>query len=98
MQQSASPCVIMANEPRAYREVMTTAFRRLRPQLAILMVEPDALDDQMSAQAGCTRPLVVHSRRSAPLPTHVGASVLLYPDGEDWARVSLAGQHTHYSA
>ncbi len=94
MQQPDNPCIIMANEPRAYREVMAATFRALRPHLAIATAEPDELGRELVGPAGCTRRLVVHSRRTATVPDGVAAWVLLYPDGDDTATVSIAGRQT----
>lgn len=38
----------MANEPRAYREVIAEAVRELRPGVEVRTTEPDALDDAVS--------------------------------------------------
>jgi hypothetical protein len=40
--------LLMANEPRAYREVIAEAVRELRPGVEVRTVEPGALDEAIS--------------------------------------------------
>ena len=40
--------VLMAIEPRSYREVIGEAIRGLRPHLEVVIVEPDALEPEMA--------------------------------------------------
>ncbi len=88
---ASQPCILMANEPRAYREVIAAACRRLRPHLEVTTVEPDELDAQLTR---CAHQVVVHSQRGAIMPAQVLAWVLLYPDGENHATISLGGEQT----
>jgi hypothetical protein len=94
MQQPDTPCIIMANEPRAYREVMAAAFRSLRPQLEIVTVEPDELGAYLARHEPA---VVVYSREGETVPARVFARVLLYPDGESRATVSVARVETSYA-
>ena len=44
------PCkalVLLANEPRAYRESIAQVFRQLRPNLEVITAEPDELEDRV---------------------------------------------------
>ena len=41
------PRVLMANEPRAYREGIAAVIGQLRPVVEVETVEPDALDDSI---------------------------------------------------
>ncbi len=84
-------CVLLANEPRVYREAMATAFRRLRPGAEIIVAEADELDEQIRD----LRPhLVMSSQAARCLEDHPLSHVLLYSEGESKALVSLDGQQT----
>jgi hypothetical protein len=87
------PRIVLANEPRAYRDVMAAAFRNLRPQLEIVTVEPDDLGAYL---AEAEPAVVVYSREGDGLPPRVFAWVLLYPDGENRATVRVAREETSY--
>ena len=41
------PRVLMANEPRAYREGIAAVIGQLRPTVEVETVEPNALDDSI---------------------------------------------------
>src|SRR5829696_2540878 len=41
------PRVLMANEPRAYREGIAAVISQLRPAVEVETVEPDALDESI---------------------------------------------------
>jgi hypothetical protein len=81
--------VVVGNEPRYYREVLAEALRCLRPDLEIVLTEPAMLDEE--AQRGGL-PLVICSRLSPTILALKVGWVLLYPDGENRAVVSIAGQ------
>ncbi len=83
--------VLLVNEPRVYREAMATAFRRLRPGAEIVVAESDQLDDQIRD----LRPhLLMSSQPARCLEDHPLPHVLLYPEGESKALVSIDGQQT----
>ncbi len=83
--------VLLANEPRVYREAMASAFRYLRPGAEIVVAESDELDDQVTE----FRPhLVLSSQAARSLEDHPLPHVLLYPEGESKALVSIDGQQT----
>ena len=88
------PRIVLANEPRAYRDVMAAAFRSLRPEMEIVTVEPDDLGAYL---AEAEPAVVVYSRQGDGLPPRVFAWVLLYPDGENRATVSVAREETSYA-
>ena len=83
--------VVLANEPRAYREVIAAAFRHLRPQVEVIAVEPDDLDAEVVRRhphlVVCS--LLTDAARTVPL-----AWVVLYPGGETRTVVGMAGQQT----
>ncbi len=83
--------VIVANEPRSYREVMAATVSRLRPGIHVYAVEPDHLDTEVAR----LRPhMVVCSRLTEALKEHALSWILLYPDGEDTATTNIAGVQT----
>jgi hypothetical protein len=80
--------VLVANEPCAYREAITDVLRELRPHIEVNAVEPEGLDGEVAR----LRPhLVVCSRITAAVSTLL-AWVMLYPDGENRAVISTAGE------
>ncbi len=82
------PCIIVANEPRAYREALAYAFGIHYPRAEVVVIEPHRLDREVAA----LDPLVMVSSRPGAAP---GARrlvwVTLYPDGEDRAVVAAPG-------
>ncbi len=83
--------VLVANEPRAYRETLAAAFQRLRPHLAVIMVEPADLDAAVRALA----PRVVVCSQLTPLVEQtVPTWVLLYPAGQRAAVLRSAHERT----
>ncbi len=82
--------ILVANEPCTYREAITDALRELRPQIEVSAIEPDGLDGEVAR----LRPhLVVCSRITAPVHALL-AWVMLYPDGENRAVLSIVGECT----
>ena len=83
-------CVLIANEPRTYREALVAALRAFRPQVEVSTVEPHGL----AAEIGRLRPhLVVCSRLSTVMPAGPLSWVVLYPHEENRAEVFTAGEH-----
>jgi hypothetical protein len=83
--------IVVANEPRAYREVLAAAVQELRPQLEVLAVEPAELD---GAVARLAPRLVVCSQLSEVVETRAPAWVVLYPEGEGRAVIGVGGRRT----
>ena len=83
--------ILIANEPRAYREAITAALRALRPHAEVILVEPDRLDGAVLRLAP---DLVVCSRLTEAVRACPLAWVLLYPNGKSQAVISFAGQLT----
>jgi hypothetical protein len=83
--------ILVANEPRAYRDVIAGAFRELRPQHEVIPVEPDQLDGEV---ARLHPHLVVCSRLSPVIETGPVSWVMLYPDNESRTVISIAGEQT----
>ena len=80
--------VLMANEPRAYREVIAAAIRELRPGVEVITVEPDDLEGSIPRLAP---DIVVCNRATGPVRDRVPVWVELYPDYAPWSVVSVRG-------
>jgi hypothetical protein len=84
----ANTCIVVANEPRAYREAFAAVLQELRPHIEVICIEPDDLDGTVSH--GRPR-LVLCSRLTEALQMCCDAWILLYPNGENRALISVAG-------
>lgn len=81
--------IIVANEPRSYREVLSRTFEHLRPDAEVVEVEPGDLDGEL---ARCKVPcLVVCSRVGRVVERRALSWVELYPGGESFSRVNISG-------
>lgn len=80
--------IVLANEPRSYREVIAAAIQSLRPHLEVLVVEPESLD---SVVTSLSPDLLICSTLTETLRREARAWVELYPGGEQLATVSLGG-------
>ncbi len=86
MGRSGAMRVMIANEPRAYREVIAAAFQRLRPHVEVSVVEPVGSDE---ALARLSPHFVIWSRADEPPSEHLVAWVSLYPGGRNQAVIRL---------
>jgi hypothetical protein len=84
----SAPCIVVANEPRAYREALARAFRVRRPDVPVFLAEPGGLDRAVLDRAPA---VVVCSALSAVVRTRPRTWIVLYPGGEDRAVLSVAG-------
>ena len=80
--------IVVANEPRSYREAMAVACRVLCPEVEVILAEPAELD---AAVVRLDPQFVLCSRLTEGLRTGSRAWVLLYPEGEGRAVISVAG-------
>ena len=80
--------VLVANEPRTYREAMACAVRELRPNVEVLTVEPEALESEVKRGVPA---LVLCSRATSAVQESSLAWVELYPDGKPQATLSVDG-------
>ena len=88
----AATRILLANEPRLYREVIAGALRIVRPHLEVIVVEPEDLD---AAVVRLAPDLVLCSRLTEVVETRPRAWVVLYPDMETRAVIAIAGErHT----
>ncbi len=83
--------ILLANEPRAYREVMAGAVQQLRPQHEVVAVAPDDLDAEVLR---LDPQLVLCSHLTPAVQAHPLTWVMLYPGGETRAEISIGGEHT----
>jgi hypothetical protein len=87
----AKTCIVVANEPRAYREALAAALHELRPHIEVICIEPNDLEGTVCAY----RPrLVLCSRRTEAVERCSEAWILLYPERENRAVISVAGRRT----
>lgn len=83
--------VLLANEPRAYRETLAAVFRALRPAAEIYAV----CSDELCETARDFRAhLVVCSRATAAVEETALAWIELYPDYGARSHVNLGGRHS----
>jgi len=81
--------ILIANEPRAYREAIADTFTALCPDACCVLVEPAELDREVAR----VKPhLVVCSSYSAHIDMYALAWVMLYPEGRSEATISIDGQ------
>ena len=81
--------VLVANEPRSYREVMAGALRRLRPLVEVVVAEPTDLDHEVLLHAP---DLVVCSSLTEAVESGVSCWVVLYPGGDSRVEINLSGE------
>ena len=87
------PRVLMANEPRAYREGIAAVIGQLRPEGEIETVEPDALDpaiQRFSPDMG------ICSKVTDALKSRVRVCVELYPENASLSVASIGGRRVEY--
>jgi hypothetical protein len=87
------PRVLMANEPRAYREGIAAVIGQLRPEVEVKTVEPSALDASISR---LSPDMVVCSKATDALKGSVRVWVELYPDNASWSVASIGGKRMEY--
>ena len=80
--------VLLANAPLSYRQAMAAAITALRPDVDVVLGEPEALDTEVER----LRPDVVVCSHVTPLvQIRVLAWVDLYPEGDRHATISIDG-------
>jgi hypothetical protein len=81
--------VLMAIEPRSYREVIGEAIRGLRPHLEVVIVGPDALEPEI---ARLDPELVIYSRPSIAATNGGSAWIEFRPYDQAAARIYVGGR------
>jgi hypothetical protein len=92
--QRGRPRVLMANEPRAYREGIAAVIGQLRPSVEIEIVEPDALDASIKR---FSPDMVICSKATETLKGRVRVWVELYPDNGALSVASIGGRRMEYT-
>jgi hypothetical protein len=87
----ANTCMLVANEPRAYREALAAALQELQPHIEVICIEPADLDRNVCQYSPR---LVLCSRLTEAVETCCDAWILLYPDRANRAVISVAGRRT----
>jgi hypothetical protein len=83
--------ILLANEPRSYRETLSAAFRILRPNTEVIVIDPDELDaevERLSPQ------LVICSHATLDVKARSLAWVELYPEHGSESVVSVGGKRS----
>ena len=88
------PRVLMANEPRAYREGIAAVIGQLRPTVEVQTVEPNALDDSIERFAP---DMVICSKATETLKDRVRVWVELYPENGSLSVANIGGRRTEYT-
>ena len=78
--------ILLANEPRSYRETLAAAFRILKPNTEVFVIDPDKLDGEVER---LSPQLVICSRKTRTVETRSLAWVELYPEDRSVSVVSV---------
>ena len=82
--------VLVANEPRAYRDVISGALRALRPGLDVATAEPEELDREFLLRL--SPQLVVCSEVTQAIESFAPAWIELYPGHSGGAVVCIGDE------
>lgn len=80
--------ILVANEPRSYREVIGAALQALKPNVEVLTIEPEDLDREVERSAP---DLVLCSRLTPAVEDEVPAWIELYPNGDPLVAMRIDG-------
>jgi hypothetical protein len=83
--------VVVANEPRAYREVAAEVLSKLRLEVEFLLVDPRDLEETV---ARLHPDMVVCDEASPVVRASVPVWLELYPGGSDRSVVSVRGRRS----
>ena len=83
--------ILLANEPRAYREGIAEVFRQLRPNVEVITAEPEELEARTLALAP---DMVICSEATGVVRERVPLWVELYPDYGSRSVVGIQGKST----
>ena len=86
--------VLLANDPRSYREVIAEVVRRLRPGVEALTVEQDELDDAIGRFAP---DVVICTKVTATVTSSAPIWVDLYPGYGARSIVSVGGRREEFA-
>ncbi len=88
------PRVLMANEPRAYREGIAAVIGQLRPAVEVQTVEPSALDEAIKR---LSPDMVICSKATETLQGRVRVWVELYPENGAVSVANIGGRRMEYT-
>ena len=88
------PRVLMANEPRAYREGIAAVIGQLRPEVEVQTVEPSALDTSIGR---FSPDMVICSKATDTLKGGVRVWVELYPENAAVSVANIGGRRLEYA-
>jgi hypothetical protein len=83
--------ILLANEPRSYRETLAAAFRILKPNSVVFVADPDKLDGEVER---LNPQLVICSRTTPTVEAQSLAWVELYPEYSSASVVSVGGERS----
>ena len=86
--------ILLANEPRSYRETLAAAIRILKPNIEVFVVDPDELDSEVERLGP---QLVICSRTTPTVEMQSLAWVELYPEYSSESVVSVGGERSTIS-
>lgn len=86
-----NPSVVLANEPRAYRETIAVALGMLCPNATIYIAEPERLDEFVREYQP---QIVLCSELTDTVRALVPTWAVLYPDGAGEALLQIDGRET----
>ena len=92
--RTGRPRVLLANEPRAYREGIAAVIGQLRPGMEIRTVEPEAMDGSILR---FSPDMVVCSKATEALRDRVRVWVELYPEHAAHSVASIGGSIMEYA-
>jgi hypothetical protein len=90
-QRSRKALVLLANEPRAYRETIALVFRQLRPNVEVITSEPGELEEHVLRLAP---DMVVFSEAGGLVRERVPFWVELYPGYGPSSVVGASGERS----
>lgn len=88
------PRVLMANEPRAYREGIAAVIGQLRPAVEIETVESEGLDASIER---FSPDMVICSKATEALKDSVRVWVELYPENGALSVANIGGRRMEYA-
>lgn len=86
--------ILLANEPRSYRESIAAVFRQLRPDMDVEVAEPEALERSVSS---FSPDVAICSRVTGGVRELVPVWVELYPGHSTRSVASERGKRTEYA-
>ena len=92
--REAALLVLLANEPRSYRESIAAVFRQLRPSLQVKVVEPEALESNVTR---FDPDVAICSRATGVVMERVPVWVELYPEHAAHSVASEGGRRTEFA-